>query len=263
MKINLEDTTFIIAVRLDSIQRLENTLAVTSQLCKYFDTNVILAEIADSCNNILKSLLHRRVNYKFIEDKDDIFHRTYYFNLLVSEIKTPIVALWDTDVVIDKKTITKAVYEIRTNNAEVAYPYNGIFLETSDILRKYYLKKKDIRILYRNRSKLELLYNQLMVGGAVIVNREKYMNAGMENETHYGWGNDDFDRYYRFKAQGYRIYRVNAPLFHLCHPRGDNSLFRSKIFYQLSSGELSKIESSSRQEIEKFYKLPEAEKVIE
>jgi hypothetical protein len=89
-----------------------------------------------------------------------------------------------------------------------------------------------------------------MVGGAVIVDRERYFEAGMENETHYGWGNDDFDRFYRFRGLGYKIYWVDTPLFHLCHPRGDNSRFRSDIFKRISSEELYKIECSSEKELE-------------
>jgi len=33
---------------------------------------------------------------------------------------------------------------------------------------------------------------------------------------------------------------VDTPLFHLCHPRKENSSFRSKIFHQISSNELYK-----------------------
>ncbi|HCC50777.1 MAG TPA: hypothetical protein DEQ30_00940 [Porphyromonadaceae bacterium] len=249
MKHNLKDTTFILAVRLDSIQRLENVWVVTTQLCKYFDTHVILAEIDGQCNGVLKAILPKKVKYVFIEDKDNIFHRTKYFNQITAEIETPIVALWDADVVIDKKAILEAADQIRTNHADIAYPYNGVFLETSEIMRKFYLKTKDIRVLYRNRNKLDYLYNRPMAGGAVFVDRLKYVHAGMENEKHYGWGNDDFDRYYRFVALGYKIHRTDVPLFHLCHPRGDNSKFRSNLFGQLSSYERAKIENSSADEI--------------
>lgn len=250
MRTCLKDITFVIAVRLDCVARLENTMIVASQLCKYFDTTVIIAEIADHCNGILRSLLPRRVTYLFIEDKDNVFFRTKYFNRIISSVETPIVALWDTDVVIDRKAIIEAVDKIRVGDADIAYPYNGVFLETSDIMRRYYLETGDVRRLHRNRNKLKPLYDRVMVGGAVLANREKYIYAGMENEIHYGWGNDDFDRFYRFRGLGYKIYRVNTPLFHLCHPRGDNSQFRSEIFRTISSNELAKIEYSSKEELE-------------
>ncbi len=254
MKVNLKDTTFLIAVRLDSIQRLENTLVVTSQICRYFDTNICLVEVAEYNNGILKSLLSPKVTYTFIEDKDNVFYRTKYFNQFTSILETPIIALWDTDVVIDKNAIVEAVESIRMNNADIAYPYNGVFWETSEIMRQYYLKTKDIRTLYRNVNKHDHLYkHRMMMGGAVIVNRIKYIDAGMENEKHYGWGNEDFDRFFRFEALNYNIYRVNTPLFHLRHPRGSNSLFRLKIFERLSSDESIRMRNSSKEDIETFF----------
>lgn len=89
-----------------------------------------------------------------------------------------------------------------------------------------------------------------MVGGAVFADRVKYINAGMENEKHYGWGNEDYDRFYRFVGLNYKIQRVNVPLFHLCHPRGINSQYRSKMFEQISTDEKNKIENCSKEEIE-------------
>lgn len=250
MRTDLKDTTFVIAVKLDSVARLENTLAITSQLCHYFDTNVIVVEIAGRCNKMLKSLLPRRVTYLFIEDKDDVFFRTKYFNMVMSDLKTPLVALWDSDVVVDKKAIVEAVNKIRTGEADIASPYNGSCLETSEIMRDYYLKSMDIRILHRNKNKLAPLYNKTLTGGAIIVDREKYVRAGMENETHYGWGNDDFDRFCRFQRLDYKIHRVDTPLFHIWHPRGDNSRFRSDIFRRISAQELSNVKLSSQEEIE-------------
>jgi len=249
MKTDLKDVTFVIPVRLDSVQRLENTLVLVSQLHKFFDTNIVLVEIADYCNGILKSLIPKSVEYVFIEDKDSILYRTKHLNDVIPEVKTDLIALWDVDIVVDKKAVLEAVSFVRDGRADVAYPYNGICLETSEILRSYYLKKRDVRILHRNKEKLNNLYNRMLVGGGVIVNREKYIRAGMENETHYGWGNDDFDRYHRFMALDYKIHRVETPLFHLWHPRGDNSRFRSDIFRQISVAELLLIERSTEEEI--------------
>ena len=50
MRIDLTDVTFLILIRLDSIQRLENVKVVTDSLLKYFDTNIYVLE-ADSYDN--------------------------------------------------------------------------------------------------------------------------------------------------------------------------------------------------------------------
>ena len=85
-----------------------------------------------------------------------------------------------------------------------------------------------------------------MYGGAVFVNSNKYIDAGIENERHYGWGNEYYDCYNRFTNLGYNVYRVNAHLFHLYHPRKENSSFRPKTFHYISSNELFRISNSSK-----------------
>ncbi len=263
MKINLKDTTFIITVRLDTIQRLENLLATTEMITKYFNTNIIILEASIYNNNIIHKSINRKVNYIFIKDDDPVFHRTKYFNKLAQSTTTPFIALWDTDVVIDKLAIHNAIKYLRNSEYDIVYPYNTKFYETSEILRNIYLEKRDIKLLHKNIDKMKLLYDRPMVGGAVFVNKEKYIYAGMENENHYGWGNDDFDRYYRFLLKGLKIYHTNNPLFHLCHPRSDNSQFRSISQESRSKDELLKIKSMSSNELIDLLYKPYAEKVIE
>jgi len=215
MKSDLNDVSFLILIRLDSIQRLENIITVTNMLTKYFDTKIFVFE-ADSYNNgILKSLLSKKINYQFKEDKDPVLYKTKHINSMIPDITSKYIAIWDADIVVNKNAILEAVSKLRSHKANVAYPYNGKCFNTSEILRAFFLKRKDIRLLYRHISKMELLYKHPLVGGAVLVDKEKYIYAGMENEKHYGWSNDDFDRYYRFERLGFEIYRVNTCLFHL------------------------------------------------
>ena len=96
---------------------------------------------------------------------------------------------------------------------------------------------------------MDLLHHRTLVGGAVLVDREKYIYAGMENEKHYGWGDDDFDRFYRFERLCFRIHRVDTCLFHLSHPKAMNSSFASPVQQKISSYERYKIESSCKSEV--------------
>ncbi|WP_165043899.1 hypothetical protein [Dysgonomonas sp. ZJ709] len=249
MKTDLSDITFLILIRLDSIQRLENIIVVTNQICHYFNTNILVLEAADHNNGVLKALLNKKIKYMFLEDKDPVLYKTYYLNIMALDVNTPFLAIWDTDIVIDRIAIMDAIDHLRNGNTDVSYPYNGKCFEISELLRNYYLKKKNSRLLYRHKNKLDLLYPHLLTGGAVFVNTQKYYAAGMENEIHYGWGNDDFDRYFRFIGLGYKIYRVDTCLFHLWHPRGENSKFRSTTAKKISGNERFRIESSSKDEI--------------
>lgn len=173
-------------------------------------------------------------------------HRTAYYNRIINDVSSPYIALWDVDVVIDSNAIAEAASKLRSKSFDVALPYNGFVFETPLIIKKLFLQESDLQVLYRHVAKMDTLYNNNQcVGGAIFIDRVLFIKAGLENERHYGWGNDDFDRYARFLAQGYRIYRVNTPLFHLNHPRGHNSKFHSYISYKNSTRELMNIKKVS------------------
>jgi predicted glycosyltransferase involved in capsule biosynthesis len=252
MKIDLQDITFLVLVRLDSVERLENTIVIANCLTRYFNTNIYVLEVAAYSNGILKQALNKKLKYCFVEDKDPILHKTMYYNRMVKASNTPFISIWDTDTVVDKDAIVSVAEHLRNGEAEMAFPYNGICMDTSDILREFYLKKRNVKILYRHKSKMNCLYNKALVGGAVFFSKEKFLKIGMDNERHYGWGNDDFDRFCRAQNFGLKIYNTDNCLFHLSHPRGINSCFRSDAQYYISSDELHKIKSSSKEEIRKI-----------
>ena len=90
-------------------------------------------------------------------------------------INTPITAIGDSDTNIDKKTIMDADNTLRSSQADIAYPYNGIVYQTSAILRRYYLNTKDIKVLYKKNNMLYFLCNQPIYGGDVFVNRKNIL----------------------------------------------------------------------------------------
>lgn len=255
MKYSLKDCTFLILIRLDSIHRLENILIVTHLICRYFDVQIIVHEAASYNNGILKSLLNKKIIYQFSEDKDPVFYKTKYINLLLKNVQTPFFAIWDADIVVDKRYVMESVSMLRSGRADVALPYNGVCLDVPEILRALYLTKKDVRLLNRNQNKMNLLHEKKLVGGAVFLKKSGFIDAGMDNEIYYGWGNDDFDRFERFKILNYKIFRTNNPLYHLCHPRGVNSTFGGFLQKEISPAELFITMSSSVQEIQIGNKL--------
>lgn len=248
MKTDLKDITFLFLIKIDSIERLENILTVIRTLQKYFITNIEVLEVNVHYNKLLKTILPKNIKYTFIEEKDPILYKTKYLNMMSRKVSTPYMSIWDVDIAIEKKTICDAISHLR-NGTDIAYPYNGYCYEISNILRSIYIQNPNIKFLYKNINKMELLYPYRLTGGAVMMNTERYFKAGKENENHYGWGNEDYDRYYRFVNLEYNIYRVNAPLFHLNHPRGINSYFPSSRFAQISSFEREKFENSHKNEI--------------
>ncbi len=224
MKYDLSDITFLFIVRLDTIERLENTLISSSFILKYFKTNIVVWEISEYCNGCLKTLLDSKIKYNFIQEDDPILHRTKYLNRMMEVVTTPFVSIWDVDVIVHPEQIKASMEILRSKKAEFVYPYTDTFLDTSFILRKLFIKNDlDINILLMNQNKMFVLYKPNPVGGAFLCNVDSYKRSGLENEKFYGWGVEDGERYRRWRKNGFLIERATGPLFHLTHPRGMNS----------------------------------------
>lgn len=122
-KTDLTDVTFLFSQRMESIDRMENLLELVDFLTKHFDTHLHVLETATHNNKLLERLLPKEVKYKFEEDFDPIFHRTHYTNKMVRAATTPIVSLWDSDVLVAKEQIIAAVNLIRERTAHFSSPY--------------------------------------------------------------------------------------------------------------------------------------------
>jgi len=254
MKYNLGDVTFVIPVRIDSIIRLENLLLTLENLKSNFVTNIVVVEASYYDNGILKQLFNNSITHFFIEDKDPIFHRTKHLNTISRNVNTNIIGIWDADVILENSQIIRAIQQLRNGHCDFAYPYDGRFFDTSEIIRNHYLLYRNINFLKNNISKMNLLYSTMKegnsLGGAFFINTEKYKFSGLENEIFYGWGIEDRERYQRWLILNYSFFRSNGPLFHLSHPRDVNGTMRSEYHRTKTEDEINKIINSTKEEIE-------------
>ncbi len=219
-KIDLRDVTFLIPVRIDSEDRMINLKLVIEFIKQHFETKIIVLE-ADNEEQFFNDLIDK----KFVDDDNPVFHRTHYINQLTKLSKSPFIAIWDTDVLILPSQIIEAVNLLRTDKADMVFPYDGRFYNTPALIRDIYKNKKTFDVFVKNIDKFKLAYGTFSVGGAFIVNRKEYIKAGMENEKFNGWGPEDIERVKRWEILGNRIKRIEGSLFHLYHPRGNNSWF--------------------------------------
>ncbi|MDR1153632.1 MAG: hypothetical protein LBL04_02890 [Bacteroidales bacterium] len=248
MKIDLTDVTFLILVRLDSVERLENTVSVVSFLYKKYNTHIMILEVSAYNNGILKNVLKNKIEYIYYKDSDVIFHKTRFYNMMTKRVKTPVLALWDADVIADYRQIEDSISKLRNGDADIVFPYDG-FLDVSMIIRNLYLQKKNVKLLHHYKEWMDLKYGSNFIGGAFFANKEKYINAGMENENFYGWGNADYERFHRWEKLKYKIHRSKGALYHLSHPRDLNGKYRSTQQYQTTVNYLQKTIASSDSEI--------------
>ena len=219
----LHDITFLIIVRLDSLERLENLLSVIKFLQRSFDTHIFLQECDRRPNPILQKVLPKGIRYAFFQDYDPILYRTRRLNQALETIDTEFVSIWDADVIISPLQVLAAMEYLRKKKYDFVYPYKTFFLDVPIFIKELLLKRGNINVLMKNMEMMPQLYQPNPCGGAFLCNMKSYEKSGFENEGFYGWGIEDGERFSRWQDMGYRIKQISGPLFHLTHPRGLNS----------------------------------------
>ena len=254
-KLNFADLTVLLPIRVESLVRLENLLTIIEYLQKYFIINVKVLEASAFDNRILRGLLPDSVEYTFVKDADPVFYRTKYINQMAQTVQTDSLAVWDADVVFPIKQMSLAMRVLRCGSADFVYPYNGLFFDTSPLIRQMFIETQEITILEKLNRYMSLPYGKNMKGGAFLAKRKTYLDVGMENENFYGWGPEDWERYDRWKNLGYKVLSVEGPLFHLTHPRDINGQHNSEEQRKFTTYEKDRIVQSSKVEIRQHLNL--------
>ncbi|BAR47700.1 galactosyltransferase-related protein [Tannerella forsythia] len=244
------ELTIVIPVRMDSKEREENLRAILPYLISYTYATILVMEVDEEQKFFLKNT-DKRIKYYFQKDTDVIFHYTRYRNELLIRSETNIVAIWDADVFLTVSQL-KAGIEWVKKGVTMCIPYDG---------RAFYLSPEDSinarKNLYRyinncEEESLIPLLGRSSVGGVFIINKQRYLQAGGENENIYGWGPEDAERVKRMEILEEPVERVSGPLFHLYHPRGINSTFGYDERDRNNVNELIKVCRMSTEELRKY-----------
>lgn len=235
MPLNLSDVTFVIPFRYDSPERLRNLRNVVSYLNHHFETNIIIYE--DAPTRMFTD--SGKFTYRFFPNNNPLMHRTKMLNDMVKESKTPIVVMYDTDVVLPIKNYLESTILIRNNVFDVIYPYGGRFLniENPGLISQIILTK-DVENI--REAECHCIHPN-SVGGAIFFNKQKFIEGGMENEYCVSWGFEDTELSTRFPKLGYRVHRVQGPLFHLHHPASTNSANTGHSAFSNNQNEYNKV----------------------
>lgn len=246
---DLSDVTFIIPVRVDSRERLENFWVVLDFLRKNFKSEIFVIE-ADKEEQVH---IPENVNKFFVPDNDPVFHRTRYLNKMTLESTTPIIAIWDADVVCNPLQVAESARLLREGKADMVYPFFHYFYSLTEGLKDYFQRNgQHLSIFEEAKEYLGTMHGNWSIGGAFLVNRDAYIEAGMENEKFYGWGPEDAERYVRWINLGYKVERVEGALFHLPHPVELTSTFASEAIEIQNRKEFQKICSMNKQQLKEY-----------
>ena len=269
-KHNLTDTTFIIPVKIESDDRLRNAITVCCFLLSKFDTNILIKEVNSEPvfeNEALPQIKEfigdiSNISYYFEKESDNtFFHKTRYFNELLSKCNTDVVSAYDIDVLLPVSTYLKAE-KMCKGEYDLVYPFGFGTQENqvkwqkkvfaSDELVSDFLNQNFDFSIFENHSQKD----RAQWGHAQFFKRTSYIEGGMENENFKAWGPEDEEKHYRFPKLGYNIGRVIDWVYHLEHSRGDDSE-RTNIYFRDNLKLMEDIRSLSGEELKNYYNTQE------
>lgn len=219
-KLDLSDVTFTIPVMLDHPDRKKNLDLSLCVLQQSIISNYIIGEQGGEHFRYMEAYATYR---QFPEIK--VFHRTRMLNQMAEMATTEYIANWDADVFIPPMQLWLSMQALRSG-VPVSYPYDGRFarLERQPMF-KVIEQHLDIglsagqKFLGKNGRPMP----ETSVGGAVIWNKEQFIEAGMENENMISFGPEDVERHERMKMLNLEIHRTGGCLYHMNHFVGPDS----------------------------------------
>lgn len=250
-KIDLKDLSFVFIARIDSDDRMGNLQIIHHYITSNFDTNIIILE-CDKQRRLKKFDKYSNTTYIFIQDSNELLHRTKYINYAVNNlVKTKYLSIYDIDVILPVFQITKSYSLLCNNFSDLVLPYDGRFV---DIILKdkiQYITRADLSFNDLQFRELHIKTRR-SVGGAIFLSTSTYIESGMENEFFTSWGVEDTERLKRFFILGKKIDRVSGKLYHLVHTRGINSRFCTEALQLTFFSEYLKICSYTKSQLELY-----------
>ncbi len=233
--IDLKNTTFIIPLKIDSVDRQNNLYTNLNYLNFHFKTNVIIYEQGRFIyeNKIKMQEKFPNLNFKFLFNKDEnekIFHRTKYLNRMLDIVETPVVCNYDVDVIFNENVYKKCENLILSNQLDMIYPYGKGYFQIEVMKHaniKNFLEQPIIFNILKDQTNnpynTPLILKYAEYGHAIFFKTSAYREAGGENENFISWGPEDQERYFRFNKLKYRQCWMSNNVYHFDHQRGIDS----------------------------------------
>jgi hypothetical protein len=236
----MKDITYIMPTRIESNDRLRNIITSVTYLLKNFPDAKVLVKEVDKESVFQKHALPiiskyastNNLRHIFEQNVEDVFHKTRYLNDLIIEAETEIVASHDVDVVYPISSHHIAYDLIKNDKCDVVYPYGcGVFQyqvqNYANSFEEFLDRDFDLDVISP-----QCRTEASTIGWTQFYNRRKVIEGYMWNELFLSWGAEDCEFYFRFNALGYRVGRIDAPIWHFEHERTHNSHYHNPKFTQ-------------------------------
>ena len=243
---DLKKCTFIIPLRIETKDRMRNIVTTLIYLTRIFDTNIIvkevdkesiyLREVKPLLEEALKPEMLSCINHIFEQSDEFTFHRTKILNDMLWMVDTPVVANYDSDIILPLESYINATNMIIKEwvhpDAEggipvkIVYPYGF-----GDYQWQCHVGDNEVTNFINSGFNFEYFNGHMRqwdakYGFCQFVDTEEYRKLGGENENFIAYGYEDDERYFRFNLLS-SVARINDYVYHLEHGRTKNSWFNN------------------------------------
>ena len=243
-KTNLSETTFIIPFFYDFPERLVNLNTLINFISKHFNTNIFIIEWGPTSVRSFIQMKFKNTSIKyFYTQSDQIFSRTIVTNHVLKYVETQCVVINDVDCFTLPQSYQTAQDMILYNNFKILHPFStppGCINILPNVVEK--IIKDDYNI-----NEIDLKYSKINsvagVGGILFIHYDTYKLLGFENIHFISYSPEDMERIKRFRRLNLKsteqinetLHNSNdkyfkSPLFHMEHPRTDQSTIMHKYF---------------------------------
>jgi hypothetical protein len=219
-KSDLSDVTFLIILRVDSNEKIENTNAVVKYLEQSFRTTVLVIE-ADNVCNYKPEHSTRGIRYEFVHDVNENLLMNKLIMNKLPEIATKYFFVWDPCIIVPTEQVLKGVEALRMGDTNLCLPYDGKIFFCDRMTSMLYRYSLNIDLLHKQQTALELFDGWNSCGGAFIAEKKAYLTIITGNEKIVDQKIADSERIKRMEVAGQTISRIKGPAYRLWHPVWD------------------------------------------
>lgn len=259
-KADLTDCTFIIPFKKDFDERLVNLTCLLNFIGKHFNTKILVFDQGTSCSFDNIHLVHKtNIDYYYLQSAS-VFSRTIVSNFLIQKSTSKILVINDTDCFTFPDSYQLCKDKLMNEGFKLLHPFGtppGSFeiTEKSSFMKDYAIQS----------LKVTSKPNFAGVGGILFIDRELYSLLGNENIHFISYSPEDIERVKRIRKLGFKCSEsynqqiagpnnkyMNSPLFHLNHPRTEQSTILHK--YYVSNELLNHcLEQLTKEELIAYY----------
>ena len=245
-RFDLKKTTFIIPLRIETDDRMRNIVTTLIYLTRNFDTKVIVKEVDKESvyerevlpllEQALEPDMLASIHHIFEQSDEFTFHRTKILNDMLWMVDTPVVANYDSDIILPLESYINATNMIAKGwvhpDAEggepvkIIYPYGY-----GDYQWQCHVGDNEVTNFINSGFNFEYFNGHMRqwdakYGFCQFFDTDEYKKLGGENENFIAYGYEDDERHFRFNLLS-SVGRIHEYVYHLEHGRTKNSWFNN------------------------------------